>query len=269
VPALVPIAAFAIVGLAITVWVFAPALKGPEAARRDIGTHRLAFGAVVTILTLNGLLTFPLANIVRDEPLSLSTFAWAAIATQIPMLLFIYLRLILPRVVTWQELGLCALPLDRVLRVGLTMGLVGLLLTVFVELLLSQIGLRPNQFEQFDFVRSAGTAGFVLVLILAAIVAPLVEELFFRGFLFGLYRRRQPLWLAYGASGALFAAAHVMPTRMNTAQMAGLAIGILILGTLLAWTYQRTGSLLPSIVAHALNNATGLVLLYSVTPSPA
>ena len=41
-------------------------MRGPEAARRDVGTHRLAFGLIVAMLTLNGLLTLPLANIIRD-----------------------------------------------------------------------------------------------------------------------------------------------------------------------------------------------------------
>ena len=91
-----------------------------------------------------------------------------------------------------------------------------------------------------------------------------MEELFFRGMLFGLYRRRQPLWVAYVVSGLLFASLHLVPMLMNPSQMAGLGIGIFVLGTLLAWVYQRTGSLYPSIVAHAVNNATGLVLLYTL-----
>ena len=32
----------------------------------------------------------------------------------------------------------------------------------------------------------------------------------------------------------------------------------------LAWLYQHTGGLYPSIVAHAVNNATGLILFYAV-----
>ena len=33
---------------------------------------------------------------------------------------------------------------------------------------------------------------------------------------------------------------------------------------MLAWLYQHTGGLYPSIVAHAVNNATGLILFYAV-----
>jgi membrane protease YdiL (CAAX protease family) len=258
------IAALVVLAAAITIWVFVPAMRGPEAARRDIGTHRLAFGAIVAMLTLNGLLTLPIASLIRDGGLTITTFALAALSTQVPMLLVIYLRLILPRAVTWRELGLRPLPIERIVRVGLATGVGGLVLTITVSMLLSQVGLRPNQFEQFEFVRTADAIGLAVVLVLAAVTGPFTEELFFRGFLFGLYRRRQPLWLAYIVAGLLFAGAHVMPNRMNPAQMAGLATGIFVLGTLLAWTYQRTGSLYPGMLAHAVNNATGLLALYAV-----
>jgi membrane protease YdiL (CAAX protease family) len=105
----------------------------------------------------------------------------------------------------------------------------------------------------------------VVVLGLALVVlAPITEELFFRGFLFGLYRRRQPLWVAYVVSGLLFTVLHLEPTRMNVQQMAGLAVGIFLLSTILAWLYQHTGSLYPGMLAHAVNNATGLILFYAV-----
>ena len=132
-----------------------------------------------------------------------------------------------------------------------------------VGTLLSQVGLRPNQLDEFDFVLTEGPLAFVLVLISAGIMAPVVEELFFRGFLFGMYRRRQPLWVAYVASSVLFTLLHLMPGQMNVQQMAGLSVGIFLLAILLAWLYQHTGSLYPGMVAHAINNATGLLLFYA------
>lgn len=131
-----------------------------------------------------------------------------------------------------------------------------------VGTLLSQVGLRPNQIEQFQFVLDEGPLAFVLVLVAAALLAPFVEELFFRGFLFGVYRRRQPLWVAYLVSSVLFTLLHLEPNRMDVPQMAGLSVGILLLAMMLAWLYQRTGSLYPGMLAHAVNNATGLILFY-------
>ncbi|HEV7665346.1 MAG TPA: CPBP family intramembrane glutamic endopeptidase [Chloroflexota bacterium] len=254
-----------LLGLAVTVWVFWPAFKGPEAARRDLGTHRLAVGAIIAVLVLNALLTLPLAPLLHlDRGMTTSTFLVAALSTEIPMLLFIYLRLIRSGAVTWQELGLRPLSISYVVRMGLGGGLAGLVVVDIVGTLLSQVGLRPNQLEQFDFVLSEGVVSFALLLVAAGIIAPVVEELFFRGFLFGMYRRRQPVWMAYGVSSVLFTLLHLEPGRMNAAQMAGLGVGIMLLALLLAWLYQRTGSLYPGILAHAVNNATGLILFYAV-----
>lgn len=255
-----------LVGFAIAGWLFAPVFRGREAARRHLGTHRLALAGVVVVVLFNALLTLPLAPLLRatQGAMTTGTFLVAALATQIPMLLLIYFRLIAPGAVTWQELGLRPLPIDRIVRVGVLTALGGIGLTVLLDAALSQVGLRQNQLEQFRFVRGGGLGPFLLVFVIGVVVAPCVEELFFRGFLFGLYRRRQPLWAAYLATGAVFALLHLEPTSMGPSQMAALAVGIFALGTLLAWTYQRTDSLFPGMVAHAVNNAVGLIAFYAV-----
>jgi uncharacterized protein len=254
-----------VVGLAATLWVFLPALHGPETARRALGTHRLAVGSVVAVFVLNAVVTLPFVLLggFNLEQITTSTFLVAALLTEIPMLIVVYVRLIMPGAVTWTELGLRPLPLRAWLPIGIGAGLVGLVVVGVVGAVLSQIGLQQNQIEhEFGFVRTEGPVAFVLVLIFAAVVAPIVEELFFRGFLFGLYRRRQPVWLAYIASSVLFTLLHLIPGQMNLTQMAGLSIGIFLLAMLLAWLYQRTGSLYPGMLAHAVNNATGLILFY-------
>jgi uncharacterized protein len=261
----IAIAVLAVLGIGITVWVFWPAFKGPEAARQAIGTHRLALGSVVAVIVLNGLITLPFASVLRvDQGLTSGTFVLAALSTEIPMLLVVYVRLIMPGAVTWAELGVRPLPVDYVLRLGLGAGVAGLVVIDLIGTLLSEVGLRPNQLEQFNFALTEGPLAFVLLLVLAGVVAPCVEELFFRGFLFGLYRRRQPLWVAYLVSSVLFTLLHLEPTRMDLPQMAGLSVGILLLALMLTWLYQHTGSLFTGILAHAVNNATGLILFYAV-----
>ena len=249
-------------------WVFAPVFRGPQAARQHVGTHRLALGMLAAILVANAVLTLPLVNQVSPAGLTTGTFMVAALATQVPMLAVLYSRLIAPGAMTWRELGLRPMPAGRALWIGVLAGFGGLVITGILEALLAQFGLRSNQLDQFSFVRNDGPAAFALVLVSGVILAPFIEELFFRGFLFGAYRQRQPLWVAYLASGLLFTVLHLEPARMNVAQMLGLGVGIFVLGTLLAWLYQKTGSLFPSIIAHAFNNAVGLVLYYSYGLAP-
>lgn len=265
-PFVVPLIGLLIlVGLAVTAWVFVPAFQGRDAAARAVGSHRLALGSIVAVLVMNAALTLPVLPFVRGgASLTTSTFVIATAATQIPMLVVVYVRLVMPGVLTWEELGLRTRPLEYVVRFGLGAGIIGLIANDLIETGLSQFGLRPNQLEQFNFVLREGPLSFALLLISAGILAPFVEELFFRGFLFGTYRRAKPLWMAYVASGVLFTALHLEPNRMDAAQMAGLSVGIFILASLLAWLYDRTGSLYPGMLAHAVNNATGLILFYSV-----
>jgi len=257
----------AIVSVGILVLVFRPAFLGREAAQAAIGSHRLAIGGVISVLVMNVLLTVPLVRsglLQLDGGFTTGSFILAAFSTDLPMLIFVYVRLVMPGAVSWRELGLVPVKFDYLLRWGLGGGLVGLVVVDAIGTLLAQFGLRSNQIEEFEFALKEGPVAFALLLVTAGLVAPFVEELFFRGFLFGLYRRRQPVWLAYLVSSVVFTLLHLQPNRMNVQQMAGLAIGIFLLATLLAWLYQHTGSLYPGILAHAVNNATGLILFYAL-----
>ena len=86
----------------------------------------------------------------------------------------------------------------------------------------------------------------VLSLESLVLVTPLSEEIFFRGFVFaGLLPRFGPRW-AIAGSALVFCAFHLS---------VGLIIPIFVTGVLLAWLYWRTGSLWPSVAAHAAQNA--------------
>jgi membrane protease YdiL (CAAX protease family) len=95
---------------------------------------------------------------------------------------------------------------------------------------------------------NVGTAA-VLVLLLA-VGAPLVEELFFRGLLLRALLGRTPPSVAVVASALLFALAH-----FEAAQFAGLAAFGVVLAVL-AW---RTGRLTLGIGAHAAFNTVAVL----------
>ena len=86
-----------------------------------------------------------------------------------------------------------------------------------------------------------------------ALLAPIAEELLFRGAIqHRLFQRWQrPLWAVVG-SALIFGLAHLNPMQIPFAMLMGLALG---------WVYQQTGSLLLCIVMHMVNNG-GAVLLY-------
>jgi len=89
-------------------------------------------------------------------------------------------------------------------------------------------------------------------LLVAVLIAPLCEELFFRGFVLMGLLRAHPVWLAIGFSGLIFAIAHADPSSFPVLLCIGLALGFL------RW---RTRSLWPSILLHLLNNGLGALLI--------
>lgn len=96
----------------------------------------------------------------------------------------------------------------------------------------------------------------VAALLFAVAIAPVVEEVFFRGFIFPALRGGIGVWPAAIVSGLLFGAVH-----FNLIFLAPLAL----LGTVLALLYQRTGSIWPCVLLHSLNNALAMALYLSTT----
>jgi membrane protease YdiL (CAAX protease family) len=254
----------AVLAIAITVWVIRPAFQGPQRARQLLGTHRLALGSIVAVLLGSVLVALPFRGLVDDS--GRFDAVWqiiaASIATQLPMVALVYGRVIAPGALGWRDLGLRPLPPGRVLGVGLLGALGGLVIVFVLGLALSHFGVESNQLEEFDVVRHAAPIEFGVALAEIAVVTPVVEELFFRGYLFGLYRRRKSLWMAFLASSLLFAGLHANPILSSPTQMLAVVSEALALGTLLAFLYLRTGSLYPGMVAHALNNGLVVTLLY-------
>ena len=92
--------------------------------------------------------------------------------------------------------------------------------------------------------------------IVGAIFAPLVEEIFFRGFLFQGFRERYGWVAGMIVSAAIFAAAHLDLVVL---------IPTFILGCLLAYLYHRSNSIWPGMILHFLVNSVGLLGAYFVS----
>jgi len=89
-------------------------------------------------------------------------------------------------------------------------------------------------------------------IILLVIVAPLTEELLFRGLILRGFLSRYTVGKAVLASAILFGLLHLNPWQF---------LGAVILGVLFAWWFVQTGSLLPCLFGHALHNAVPLILM--------
>jgi membrane protease YdiL (CAAX protease family) len=104
-----------------------------------------------------------------------------------------------------------------------------------------------------EFPHSA--VGVIMFVLVAVVMAPVFEEIVFRGFLFrGLANSLGWVWGAL-ISAAVFGGAHLQ---------LDVFLPLAALGLALAWAYRRTGSLWTSITMHALFNAIA-VLAWALT----
>jgi membrane protease YdiL (CAAX protease family) len=127
---------------------------------------------------------------------------------------------------------------------------------IFYAFLLAWSQLQPDATDDLakDLGAKDSTLALVAVAILVGIVAPVVEELFFRGFLFGALGRTMHWVLAALVTGFVFGAIHAGGTP------AVFLVPLAVLGALLCVLYRRTGSLLPGMGVHAFNNALALAV---------
>ena len=143
----------------------------------------------------------------------------------------------------------------------ITFGVIGLALLAWLIYVVFAAILTPLlQPDQKDVTNELGTnkdsigsiaiAGFLIV-----ILAPLTEEMFFRGFMFASLRRSMSLWPAAAIAAVVWGSLHLSGGNI------GVAIQLSVFGVILAWLYERSGSLWAPITAHALNNTIAFILL--------
>jgi membrane protease YdiL (CAAX protease family) len=158
--------------------------------------------------------------------------------------------------IPWTALGLRPVPLGWfVLAPILTLGMliVGGAMTVAISSLQGQPFVNP-QVHDMSQGQQLTSLHLVLFLLGTAIVAPIVEEIFFRGMLFPLMRRRLPAWLAIITNAAIFAALHFIPILLPM---------LFAMGLLLTFVRARTDSVVPGIIIHSLNNTIFVLGVYA------
>lgn len=116
-------------------------------------------------------------------------------------------------------------------------------------------------FSSLESILEDGVVGgqfdLVVIFIGAVILAPVLEEIMFRGILFPSLRARMGMWPAAILSSFIFGAIHLYsPPATVAITLGGIASCV---------AYERTRSLWPCILAHAANNAlamASMVILY-------
>ena len=145
-----------------------------------------------------------------------------------------------------RALGIAGAP-ARFVVAGALIGVSGWYLNL--ALIDALVDVEPAEVETLQ--RLVERPSLPLVLLAVAVTPAVCEEVLFRGALLrGLASRLHPL-AALGIASAMFSVYHWKPVQMLPTFTLGLVLGVLAL---------RAGSILPSVIAHLLNNAMAIVV---------
>ena len=127
--------------------------------------------------------------------------------------------------------------------------------TTVLSFVVSQLGPQPEGVREV----TQGLQGVQALLTLAVLglLAPVAEELVFRGLLYGWLAGRWSNLVAFILSSLAFAVAHTEPLHI---------LMVLPLGFWFGWLRWRTGSLVPTIVAHIINNTIAVSAATFLSP---
>ena len=226
----------------------------------------LVFAASVPVLVLLGL-PFAVLGLDADSPVatllsvSLTCLTWLAL---------IGLTVVGPGALRWREIlvGLADSPPGRVvgdLLLGAAAAFPVLLATIIVtSLVVGIVGVTPPP----PITIPADGAGLTISLVAAAVVAPISEEIFWRGFATTAWLRSRGPTAAIVLGGLAFAFVHVLPltgSSFDPAMRAAL-VGFLVrvpVALALGWIFVRRRSLPASIGLHATFN--GILVLVAAS----
>lgn len=135
----------------------------------------------------------------------------------------------------WLQLGLAWPPLRKHVAISVVVGFLLPFAWVIV----------PGEERPLQFI--TGYATYVGALVVASVLAPLAEELLFRGIVFRWVAERAGLIAGITVSAVSFALAHFDPALVNIGHLT-------LIGAVMAVIYHRTRSLWCPIAAHAAYN---------------
>jgi membrane protease YdiL (CAAX protease family) len=133
-----------------------------------------------------------------------------------------------------------------------------LLLTMYLGTLIMGPDFQIQPHEELEMISTYAQLPLrVLIIVIAAVVVPVFEEMLFRGMFQTMLRSilKSP-WLAIAVSSVLFVMAHANPGHWP---------GLFVLSMCMGYSYEKSGSLLRPIFIHALFNTVSIVgTLYAI-----
>lgn len=156
--------------------------------------------------------------------------------------------------VSWDSIGLRKFNIlkSSALIIAMFVVFIGM---AYVALIVTKVllpGFDPNQAQVNEFT-SAVTGNARIISFFALVVIPsIVEEILFRGFMFPAFAGKFGIFFGALFSSLLFGFAHLQ---------ANVGVYTVVLGLLLCYMYKRTGSIIPGMALHMINNYVAFAAL--------
>lgn len=167
----------------------------------------------------------------------------------------VYFIGIKPKKLSWKEVGFQRFSKSYWIPIcGWTIVLIiGSILLSYMMEWLFDIGTNNSKTKSLQ--TRLTTINIIIAFVSAAIISPIYEEIFYRGFLYRWFRSKYGLLAGILISSSIFMAVHI-PT-FNSLPYTFLS------GLIFAWTYEKTQSIYPSMIIHGTFN--GLSVFLTVT----
>ncbi len=157
------------------------------------------------------------------------------------------------------ELGLTRLPSWMDILLAPAGFVVYMLVTVIITSIITMVipGFDIDQVQETGFGNIAYRYEFILAFITLVILAPIAEEILFRGYLYGKLRKYMPFWATALLTSLLFGLVH---GQWNV------AVDVFALSLVLCTLREITGSVWAGIILHTMKNGLAFYILF-INPS--
>ncbi|HVB14715.1 MAG TPA: type II CAAX endopeptidase family protein [Candidatus Dormibacteraeota bacterium] len=157
----------------------------------------------------------------------------------------------------WARLGLRRFPLWVVILMPPFALFLQVLTGIMSEILSPLLGGMKNP-QGCDISQAFGADPYLAVISIA-VIAPLVEETVFRGFIYGGLRRRWGVTVSVVVSALIFSLAHTFSVGGSILL---LGPSLFVAGVALAIVYERSRSLVPGMALHASFNLIAVAAIF-------
>jgi membrane protease YdiL (CAAX protease family) len=148
------------------------------------------------------------------------------------------------RLPTWLDIGWFLIGIPGYVVMTSLVSSIALILLPFIDY---------TQAQDTGFQNLSGQGEYILAFLMLVVIAPIAEELLFRGYLLGKLRKHAPLWVAIFITSLIFAVVHF---AWNV------GVDVFALSIVLCILRVASGSLWPSILLHMMKNGLAFYVLF-------